>query len=102
MGSHQTNSVFSKSLIMKVAVMAVAAAAGVQGMILDGEVSLFREWKSKHGKVYPSDDHELAKFETFKSNAMYIMEHNLNKEEHGFTLALNQFADMTSAEYSAF
>jgi len=79
------------------AVLALAGAASA--MTLDADVSLFREWKNKHSKVYESENHELSKFETFKANAAHILNHNMNHEKHGFTLALNQFADMTNAEY---
>merc|ERR1712226_852489 len=85
---------------MKTACAIVAAASAVSAMTLDADVHLFQSWKMKHGKVYHSDEHEMAKYQTFKQNAAYINEHNMQNK--GFTLALNQFADMTNDEYKAF
>jgi len=79
------------------AVLALAGASAVTAMSLDADVSLFQTWKEKHGKVYESDEHELAKFNVFKSNAAYINEHNM--KGLSFTLALNKFADLTNEEY---
>jgi len=82
------------------AVFAVAAGAvAAQAMTLDADVQLFREFKEKHTKAYESDAHEMQKFETFKANVAYINSHNMNSDKHGFTLAINHFADMTNEEY---
>jgi len=82
---------------MKSVAVLAAAAAGASAMSLDADVALFQEWKSKHAKVYMNDDHELEKFQTFKANAAYINSHNMNNNQ--FTLALNEFADLTHEEY---
>jgi len=82
------------------AVLAVAAGAvAANAMSFDADVQLFREFKEKHNKVYLSDEHEMAKFETFKQNVAMINSHNMNAEVHGFRLAINHFADLTNAEY---
>jgi len=86
---------------MKTAFALAAGAAAASAMTLDADVQLFREFKQKHSKVYESDAHELAKFQTFKDNLAYINAHNLNKDVHGFTLGINHFADMTNEEYRA-
>jgi len=88
------NNTTNKIIKMK-SVLALAAGA----MSFDSDVSLFQEWKGLHSKSYASDAEEMAKFQTFKANAAYINNHNM--QEKGFTLALNQFADMTNDEYKA-
>merc|ERR1719398_384492 len=47
---------------------------------------------------YTGAEHDAA-FETFKANVAFIHEHNKDAEKHGFTVALNQFADMTRQEF---
>lgn len=84
---------------MKTVAALAAAASAASAMTLDADVHLFQQWKLTHGKRYESDEHELAKYNTFKTNAAYINEHNM--KEKSFTLALNQFADMTHDEYKA-
>jgi len=81
-------------------VLAVAAGAvAVNAMSFDADVELFREFKNKHAKVYASDEHEMERFQIFKENVAYINSHNLNADTHGYTLGINQYADMTNAEY---
>jgi len=82
-------------------VAATLLATAASAMTLDADVQLFREWKSKHSKVYRSDAHEMEKFETFKANSAYILSHNMDNTKT-FSLALNQFADMTNEEYKEF
>merc|ERR1719379_2323341 len=83
--------------------LAIAAAAGaVSAMTLDADLHLFREFKLKHNKAYESDEHEMSKFRAFKENLAIINEHNLNSDIHGFTLGINEFADMTNEEYREF
>lgn len=63
--------------------------------------SLFREFQQKHAKSY--HPHEVAgKFSTFKDNVQMIMDHNVEAAagKRSYKLAVNQFADMTRAEFS--
>jgi len=91
------NSAKMKSAFLAVAAGAVASSA----MTLDTDVQLFKEFKKLHSKVYESDEHEMAKFETFKNNVAYINSHNLNSDKHGFTLGINHLTDLTNEEYRA-
>ena len=57
------------------------------------------EWqgfKSQFGKKYSSDLEELTRHEIFESNMKYIEEHNKNADKHGFTLGVNEYADLVS------
>jgi cathepsin L len=62
--------------------------------------SLFSQFKIEHGKSYLSDAHEASKFRVFKDNIAWINDHNANHAETlGYTVASNQFADMTLNEF---
>ena len=53
-------------------------------------------WKKEHGKDYSTDEDEQEKFAVWLENKDYIKSHNLKQDSLGFTLSLNQFADMVS------
>jgi cathepsin L len=58
----------------------------------------FADFVAQHDKTYTRAEY-LHRFEVFKTNVEFINEHNL--EGHGYTVAINKFADMTNAEYKA-
>lgn len=63
-----------------------------------------RQWgiyKKVHGKSFESVDADIARFNIWKSNLNYIKQHNLEAAagKHTFTLAMNKFGDLTSAEF---
>ena len=47
-----------------------------------------------HGKDYGSDEEELSRRIIWESNKNYVDNHNEHHEMYGFTLAMNEFADM--------
>lgn len=51
-------------------------------------------WKTRHGKSYGGEREEGERQSVWLANRDYILSHNSNWEEHGFSLSLNQFADM--------
>lgn len=51
--------------------------------------------------MYEDEATELHRLAVWKSNIAAIEEHNLRAEEHGFTLGMNQFGDLTDAEFNA-
>lgn len=51
-------------------------------------------WKAENGKFYCENDEELERFAIWKSNKVYIEEHNRYSDLFGFTLKINQYADM--------
>lgn len=64
-----------------------------------GQRSLHREWsdwKARHGKVYANEASENARRSTWRENYELVERHNRNSSNHGFKLALNQFADLVS------
>ena len=48
----------------------------------------------QHGKLYDSDDEELSRRIVWESNRNYVQNHNEHADVLGFTLAMNEFADM--------
>lgn len=61
---------------------------------------LFAEWKVKYDKSYDKSMEESRRLQIFKENLRYITEHNRPENNHSFTLALNQFADLTTEEFA--
>jgi len=59
--------------------------------------SAFEEWVEEHRKVY--DENEvLYRFRVFQKNYDFV--EKFNSEGHGFTVGLNQFADLSSSEFA--
>ena len=48
----------------------------------------------EHSKVYGSDREELTRHIIWQANRKYVDEHNAHAEKFGFTLGMNQFADL--------
>jgi len=57
----------------------------------------FELWKAQFGRTYEGEEH-AKRFEIYKANAAIVARHN--SEGHSWTMALNQFADMTPKEFS--
>lgn len=57
----------------------------------------FREWKDLYKKEYKSFEEELSKFSIWLNNLRYVNQHNLEAslKEHSFTLALNEYSDLS-------
>jgi cathepsin L len=60
----------------------------------------FIEFKEEYSKKYKSLSEENYRFDIFKKNLKIIEEHNM-KNDKTFTLAINEFADLTFDEFSA-
>jgi len=72
------------------------SAVGVQELEYK---SLFEIFQTEHKKNY-AESEVAGKFAVFKDNVDFINDHNANHaEELGYTVAVNQFADMTKTEY---
>ena len=78
---------------MFVVLALVAAAAAFQ---YNTEWEL---WKREHGRDYASDEEELRRHMIWESHKQYVDQHNAFAEKFGFTLAMNQFADLESSEF---
>ncbi|CAN6440632.1 unnamed protein product [Victoria cruziana] len=61
---------------------------------------LFESWCDRHGKVYNSHEQKLHRFRIFQESLAFITNHNQNSNS-SYTLGLNQFADLTNAEFRA-
>jgi len=61
--------------------------------------ALFKEWQGKHGKVYASQVEAKHRLAAFSRNARFVAQHDA--KARGFTVALNEFADLTSQEFVA-
>merc|ERR1712195_339844 len=85
-------------VFIALAVIAVATALPVKLSENDYE-SLFKSFVTEHNKVYQVSEMEI-KFRTFKDNMDFIFDHNANHADRlGYTVGVNQFADMTSNEF---
>jgi len=58
---------------------------------------LFAVWKLKYGKKYSEESEENKRFSIFQSNLRFIESHPRTT----FTVAMNQFGDLTAAEFGA-
>jgi C1A family cysteine protease len=58
----------------------------------------WESWKRQHNKTYGGPE-EKARLNVFKNNYKFIQAHNAKNKN--YTLALNQFADLTTKEFSA-
>jgi cathepsin L len=58
----------------------------------------FLQYMSTFNKVYSSDDFQY-RFKVFRDNLDYIEQHNAGN--HTFTLGVNEFTDMSNAEFRA-
>jgi len=84
-------------VLIALAIIGYAAAAAPIG---ESEYStLWNEFKSEHAKEYATVEEHDSRFSTFKDNVDFIMTHNSRSDEHGFTVGINQFADMSKVEF---
>ena len=56
-------------------------------------------WKREHGRDYDSDEVEQHRHAIWEANKKYVDEHNKMADKIGFTLAMNQYADLTNEEF---
>merc|ERR1711981_919456 len=76
----------------------LSAAASINALTLDEDVLQFKEWKSLYGKEYETALHEEERFVQWKANKHMISNHNMTNEH--FQLTLNEFADLSTEEFS--
>lgn len=56
----------------------------------------FKDWKVKYSKTYQTDKEELERQIIWESNMKFVENHNANADKLGFTVAMNEFADLVS------
>jgi len=64
-----------------------------------GMTAAFDSWMSQHEKTYETEEEQLKRFDIFTQNAIRVEEHNA--QNLTWTMAINQFADLTSDEFAA-
>uniref|UniRef100_A0A1D1Y688 Cysteine proteinase RD21a n=1 Tax=Anthurium amnicola TaxID=1678845 RepID=A0A1D1Y688_9ARAE len=60
---------------------------------------LFEDWQVKHDKSYQNKEEKERKFEIFRSNLLFIDEHNRLENNHSYIVGLNSLADLSNEEY---
>jgi len=60
----------------------------------------WQAWKTFHDKKYETDTEDEARYAIWRDNLRRIQQHN--SEGHSYTLAMNQFGDLTVDEYRFF
>eukprot|EP00298_Acanthocystis_sp_HF-20_P014540 c20811_g1_i2.p1 GENE.c20811_g1_i2~~c20811_g1_i2.p1 ORF type:complete len:336 (+),score=103.33 c20811_g1_i2:38-1045(+) len=92
----------SKLLLVSILIAAVCAVPLVQRTkVITEEDSLFQQFKSKYSKVYFDEHDESYRRQVFSANLNKIREHNLAfaAGQQTYTLAMNEFGDMTFEEF---
>jgi len=85
--------------ILSIALMiSCASAASIFDATLDG---VWKSFKQEHKKEYLNAEEEQLRRLTFEANVKYISQHNNEAAlgKHTFTLKMNKFGDLTSAEF---
>eukprot|EP00299_Pterocystis_sp_00344_P015854 c7938_g1_i1.p1 GENE.c7938_g1_i1~~c7938_g1_i1.p1 ORF type:complete len:334 (-),score=54.69 c7938_g1_i1:40-1041(-) len=88
------------------ALLAVAFAVPVSklgGSATDEEQALFTKFKREHNKVYYDEHDESFRASIFVQNLRKIRSHNAEHAQglHTFTMAMNEFGDLTFEEFHA-
>ncbi|XP_003382719.1 PREDICTED: cathepsin L1-like [Amphimedon queenslandica] len=60
----------------------------------------FQDWKVKYNKAYETKETELARQVIWESNKKFVENHNANSDKFGFTVAMNEFADLGAGEFA--
>ena len=60
-------------------------------------------WKKAHSKLYTSSQEDDLRYQIYRSNVLKIQDHNerANNGEFTFVVGVNQFADLTQAEFKS-
>ena len=56
----------------------------------------WKQWKGQHKKAYRTGREDRKRHSVWLANREFVSNHNSNWEEHGYSLSLNQFADLVS------
>jgi C1A family cysteine protease len=75
------------------------SASNTEAEIPAWVVENFRQWKSRHNRVYESAEVEIYRMAVFYSNFIYIQMENARQSD--FELGENQFMDLTQDEWAA-
>merc|ERR1712166_73548 len=97
MGQRNTNML---RVLFCLASVSLAVYAAPQSELSVSEYEyLFKAFQTDHAKTY-AEHQTQAKFRVFRDNVDFINDHNKNHADTlGYTVGINQFADMTKTEY---
>ncbi|CAA7403736.1 unnamed protein product [Spirodela intermedia] len=75
---------------------------GLETLRSEEEISwLYDEWLMTVDRTYEEPGERQRRFEIFKDNLLFIDEHNHPKNNHTYTIGLNELADLSYEEYQA-
>ncbi|CAH9122914.1 unnamed protein product [Cuscuta epithymum] len=66
----------------------------------DEMLQRYEEWISQYGRVYSNETEKTQRFNVFRENALFIDSFN-QAGNQSFTLAINEFADLSNEEFRA-
>merc|ERR1712072_993713 len=90
----------NKGMQLRTAVVLFAVIGLTAAALGESEyTSLWSAFKADFTKAYTSVEEHALRFSIFKDNVDFIMSHNARADEHDYTTGINQFADMTKAEF---
>jgi len=82
-----------------IACLALTVALAAAAPLTESEYATkWIQFKTDFEKAYEAVE-DAARYLTFKGNVDFIDEHNARSEEHGYQVGMNQFGDMSSAEF---
>jgi cathepsin L len=81
-------------VILALLALVALASASIEANVLK---QMFTEWKATHNKVYQNEEEHRYRLGVFHQNALFVAQHDPIAK--GFTVALNEFADLTSSEF---
>merc|ERR1711872_703736 len=87
-----------RSLLIVSAVLAVVATC-INASTDDYIKIAFQKFKTEHGKKYLTRSEETHRFNIFAENVNKVIAHNA--AGHNYQLGVNQFSDLTEAEFKA-
>merc|ERR1719399_1291232 len=79
-------------------VLSLALCGSAMGLLRSDATMKFEMWRTQYGKVYAPEEY-LLRYSIFQKNLAMVSKHNA--EGHSYTMALNEFADLTNEEFNA-
>lgn len=92
---------FSKLLLLISSIFSVSVASSVSLLTVKGEVDewdMFYDFQEKFSKKYDNVRELEQRFNIFRTNVREMIAHNAN-ETNTFVMDVNQFSDLTAAEF---
>jgi len=87
----------TRLVLLALALVAIVSLASAR--VPAKRVAEFQDWKAKYGKSYKTPTEEAYRLSVFHDNMNFIESHDA--EAKGYSVGMNQFGDLTVAEFSA-